>query len=572
MRNRFFALSVCIFLAFSGVLQAQTHADLWHENFVEYIKLAEKDKYEKAIPHLSEASLNAKKAKIDNNAKILTWFIYIGELLTHDPQSKDISEYLRTITSRGPKLGQKSESYGIDLIMANAHILRSAYVKKEWRPVMHITAMQYLNRLETEKVPALAEEDYKFLYQLSEISVSENERMTMIQYIEEQIKDISGEDWYNSAVAVYDGKLENYNFAVRICLDKSKQKNYPEAWAMEGYLYEKGTFIEKDKLKAAESYRTAAQKGSVWGKIAYAGMLIDGIIIPRNCAEAKELLLTARDDENFMKRGGGYHLARLYEKGWEVEQDLETAIQLYADSYTECGWKNIKDLSIKGSVRIENKMVENAIDKELAGTDPRQMSAMELTAVAKRYEAVGAHEKAYHHMQLAADKGGSYSACWMGLKFFKESDDKDYDLLEKAFNLFLKGATGNYAPCNYNVAVMYLYGYGTSPDHEKAYEYFERYINKITVEGYDGYDRSDYLETIGGIRYKDDAIKRGIPLKTVIEEFENASDLYTWAYYREKDSRPEIPIYFYTRAAKKGHPKAEERLKAFKEKQVSNKE
>ena len=175
-------------------------------------------------------------------------------------------------------------------------------------------------------------------------------------------------------------------------------------------------------------------------------------------------------------------------------------------------------------------------------------------------------------MQLAADKGGSYSACWMGLKFFKESDGKDYDLLEKAFNLFLKGATGNYAPCNYNVAVMYLYGYGTSPDHEKAYEYFERYINKITVEGYDGYDRSDYLETIGGIRYKDDAIKRGLPLKTVIEKFENASDLYTWAYYREKDSRPEIPIYFYTRAAKKGHPKAEERLKAFKEKQVSNKE
>ena len=70
MRNRFFALSVCIFLAFSGVLQAQTHADLWHENFVEYIKLAEKDKYEKAIPHLSEASLNAQKPVSHNDHSI----------------------------------------------------------------------------------------------------------------------------------------------------------------------------------------------------------------------------------------------------------------------------------------------------------------------------------------------------------------------------------------------------------------------------------------------------------------------------------------------------------------------
>ncbi len=565
MRNRFFALSICVLIAFSSALQAQTYTDLWRDNFIEYIKFAEKGKHEKALPFLSEASLSAKRAKIDNDVRILTWFTYVVQLMTYDPQSKDISEYIGTIISRGPKLGQKSKSYGIDLIMANAYIFRSVYVKREWRPVMYIMAMQYLNRLETEKVPAVAEEDYKILYQLSEISVSENERMDMIRFIEEQIKDISGEDWYKSAVTAHDRNSKDYNFAVQICLDKSKQKNYPHAWAMDGYMYENGTLVVKDMLKAAESYWTAAQKGSSWGKIAYAGMLIDGNIIPRNYTEAKELLLSVREDTYFIKRGGGYHLARLYENGWEMEQDLETAIQLYVDSYTECSFKNIKDLSLKGSVRIENKMVENAIDQELEGTDPDQMSVMDLTAVARRYEAAGAHEKSYHYMQFAADKGGSYGACRMGRKLFKESDRKDQALLEKAFNLFLKGAEGNYAPCNYNVAVMYLYGYGTSPDHEKAYEYFEKYLNKIKAEGYDGYDESDYLGTISGILYKADAIKRGVPLKKAIEEFENASELYAWAYYREKDSRPEIPIYFYTRAAQKGHPKAAERLMAFKE-------
>lgn len=566
MKYGFVVLFICAFLAFSSVLQAQTPAELWNKNFVEYVKLAEKGKHTKALPYLSEASSNAKEAIINRDLKVLTWYIYIGELIKHNPQSKDISEYSRMITIFGRKLSQKSESYGLDLIMANAYILRSAYVTKEWRPVMYMMAMHYLNRLETENVPIVAENDYKSLYQWSGLSVSERERMNMVMYIETLIIDISGEDWYKAAVTAYDAKMGEYSLVVQTCLDMSKKKNYPIAWAMEGFMYERGAIVEKDELVAAESYRIAAHKGSVWGKIAYAGMLIDGKVIPRNCTEARDLLQSVQGHSVFMKRGGGYHLARLYENGWEVEQNLETAIQLYADSYAECNWKNIKDLSLEGSARIENKMVEKVIDQELDGIDPTQMSVMDLTAVARRYEAVGAHEKSYLYMALAADKGGAYGACRIGLKLFKDSDRKDQDLLKEAFNLFLKGSDGNYAPCSYNVAVMYLYGYGISPDHEKAYEYFEKYMTRINAEGYAAYDGSDYLSTITGIRYKPDAIKRGVPLKDAIDYFENASDLYDWACFRERDSRPEIPIYFYTRAAQKGHQKAAERLQVFKEK------
>ena len=155
---------------------------------------------------------------------------------------------------------------------------------------------------------------------------------------------------------------------------------------------------------------------------------------------------------------------------------------------------------------------------------------------------------------------------------FNDSRRTDPELLREAFRYFEMGSQGNYAPCCHNAAIMYLYGYGVSPDHDKAYECFEQFVGKIASEGYGEYVQSDYIPTISGVKYKADAIKRGVPLKDAIEMFNDASSLYEWAVYRERDSRPEIVIYFYSRAMLYGHPKAESMLNKYKERISDSKE
>jgi flagellar biosynthesis regulator FlbT len=63
-----------------------------------------------------------------------------------------------------------------------------------------------------------------------------------------------------------------------------------------------------------------------------------------------------------------------------------------------------------------------------------------------------------------------------------------------------------------------------------------------------------------------------VPLKKAMEMFNDASSLYEWAVYREQDSRPEVVIYFYTRAMLYGHPKAEFKLNKYKERISDTKE
>ena len=572
MKTRLIILLFCLYVCCPGILNAQTYSELWETNMLEYCRYAERGKPEKGMQNLATASECAWKSKMHKEVKILTWYLYLSELVAHDPQNEAISEYSSLITIYAPKFKDKPSSYGIELITANAYILRVPYVKPVWRPVMYALALTYLERLDS--MPAVAEEDYRIFYDMSGLSVSADERKNMISYIEEQIRNFSGEEWYNAAVQAH-GKSDDdggYGLASLFCLDQGMEKNYPDAWALSGFIHEKGTLLKKDMQIAADDYRTAAQKGSVWGKIAYAGMLIDGSCVAKDYAQARDLLLSVNENSEFMKRGGGYQLARLYENGWEVGKDLETALVYYMECYEKCIWKSVRNLCADGSKRIENMMIVHALDAEVADRDPYNMDMNELSAIARRYYTAESYERAYHFMKIAAERGDSYSACRLGVKLFTDSRGTDPELLQEALRYFEMGSKGNYAPCCHNAAIMYLYGYGVSPDHDKSYEYFEQFVGKITSEGYDEYVQSDYLSTISGTKYKADAIKRGVPLKKAMEMFNDASSLYEWAVYRERDSRPEVVIYFYTRAMLYGHPKAEFKLNKYKERISDTKE
>ncbi len=553
-------------MASTAFVKAQTADELWHDNLLQYLEYVQKGKTDKTLKPMADCARHAKKAKvIDNNMKVLTWYLYLAELIKQAPQSRDIGEYSALICNYGSQLEEKPLSYGLDMITANAYLLRTAYVKPEWKPVMLVNAYSLLNRLEEEKVASVVEEDYEGFYGLAQLSVSNEERLNMMNYVLQQMESLSGKDWYDAAQNAHDHyKFDGYRQAALTCVSMSEKKEFADAWALHGYMHEIGRVVEKDKTQAAHYYKAAADKGSVWGKVEYAALLIGGKIVKQNYAQALQLLTSVEDKPDFLRYGGGYYLGRLYENGWAVETDREKAMMLYTDSFEKCIWKGTKKLSYEGSKRLENKLVEEAIDQEMAGVDTKGMSAEELTAIAQRYETVGAQRKALDYLLQAVDKGSSYSACRLGMKWFDSANKKNQVLLQGAFRLFQKGAEGNYAPCKYNVAVMYLYGYGTSPNHDMALDYYNRYMEQIAAEGYNEYEKDDYIGTITGMLYKAEATKQGVPLKKAIDEFNQPAELYQWARFRERDSRPEISIYFYTRAMQKGHPKAAERLEAFK--------
>ena len=122
MKTRLIILLFCLYVCCPGILNAQTYQELWETNMLEYCRYAERGKPEKGMMNLATASECARKSKMHKEVKILTWYLYLSELVAHDPQNEAISEYSRLITVYAPKLKDKPSSYGIELITANAYI------------------------------------------------------------------------------------------------------------------------------------------------------------------------------------------------------------------------------------------------------------------------------------------------------------------------------------------------------------------------------------------------------------------------------------------------------------------
>lgn len=553
-------------LAISPV-KAQSKEQKCLQKLSEYLTCIEKQQWDKAMKPIADCAFYANSAvNLEKDLRIFCWYLYLRELIKHDPNNrKDIIDYCQSICFHGYKYDKKPKSYGLELIVANAFIINSKYTNEVWAPIKLANALRILTRLEDMNIQPNVEKDYEPFYELSGLSVSDTERLKMIDYTVKLMEKFSGFQWFNSAEKALENRdMEGYPFAAYFCLLQSENKNYPDAWALHGHMFEYGKVLNRDLDQAVKYYKQASGKGSVWGKIEYAGFLIDGKIIEKDCLQALQLLNSATNESDFFRYGGGYQLGRLYEYGCGVEANLEKAIELYTSSYEKCIWTKQKELSYKASMRLENKIVEELIDAEVAGLDINQMSVDELMTIAQRYKEINAMFKAVTYEEAAARKGSSYSACKIGMRYYDLSKQKDDIWIKYAFEFIEIGSKGDYAPCKYNLAVMYLYGYGTLPDHEKALELYNKYIEQISAEGYEEYSKDDYLPTITGTYYYEKARKEGIPLKKALDDFNNRDILYKWAKYRERDRRPEISIYFYTRAAQKGHPKAAEQLEKFK--------
>lgn len=182
--------------------------------------------------------------------------------------------------------------------------------------------------------------------------------------------------------------------------------------------------------------------------------------------------------------------------------------------------------------------------------------AKDLAIVADAYKSFKKNDKSLEFRKMAADKGHGKSACIYAVALY-DKDKRNPEL----FRILSLNEKSQYLPLIYNLAVAYVYGYGTAPDHEKARKYLNLFLELAEDEMINDYDIKEYIPTIGGKAFLDRDIKRGLRLKSVLDSFENPSALYNWGHYRQNDAPREVWLYFLKRAAAKGSEKAVARLK-----------
>lgn len=552
-------------LCLAGNLYAQKSQQLWEENFKKYIRYADRNNTEEKIASISSAAYYAKKSVwLDDNMKMITWYCYMYEALQANLNHSKFSDYVYMLTYNAGNLDKTPTSYAHELMAAYGNIYFSMKSKPKFKVEYLIRAKMILERLATSGLPASAENDYKKYYDLANLEVSDKERVAMLAHVNSSLESCNAIDFLEAAKHISKNAESASRGAIALkAAHMSAEKGNVDAWAQLGYMYEYGAGVQKDMNTATLNYLTAAEKGSLWGELRYAGLLIEGKNISQDYSKALSILNSNSSKGDFHTYGGGYYLASIYENGWGVHHDYVKAVELYTQSYNRCIFQNLKNYSYKGSARCENKIAEEYIDMEIATLDIYSLDDKQLAGFAERYANIGAKDKALKYTELAISNGSAFCAFRLAMHYFEKSDRKDFGLMKKSFDNFKIAADGNYAPAKYNLSIAYLYGYGVTPDHDLALNYYQKYYEQISSEGYYEYGIDDYLSIITGTRYKNDDIMNGSILLMTIEEFKSPELLYTWATYRERDSAPEVVIYFYKRAAQFGHEKAQERLENF---------
>jgi TPR repeat protein len=564
MIKRFYICILTLYCISLSNLNAQNAKKDLIDTWSKFILASYRQQPKKKLKAISDCVQYAEEVPdLGLEEKMLYWYMYMDILSENDPYNMNVLLYADKIWKAG--YDANNNSYGMELILVRTCLTSAKSCQAVWNPIFLSRALIVLGRMKRNKVKPEVNPELILNYTMAGINVSEDEYEWLLVYASEQMKSISGEEWYQAAQrAMKDPKGPGNRNVVAYCVEKSEKLNYLDSWALHGIILEGWSVWKCDSVQALEYYRQAKEKGSVLGTVKYAEYLIDGYVVNPDYEQAYKLLSSMENNPDFLIQGGGYQLGRLYENGLWVKQDFERAANLYTESYDKCIWKNRKKLSYEASTRLTKIIAENYLDKEVSQKDTSMMDATEYYELARWYEALGEHEKYNEYLKLAAEKGNSYCACLLGVRCYKSSKNRTEELEKKAFDFFAKGAKGNYAPCKYNLAIMYIYGYGTVPDYDKAWEMCEQYINLIRTNN-EYYDQQMYLPLN---RILDDYsfwnVKSGLLLLKELEFSDTPQNLYSSAKNSENKGRPEIPIYFYTRAIQEGHPQAAEELEKYK--------
>lgn len=549
-----------LFLAFTfccatSLAQNSSPAEKVADALNQYVKLSKKGKQSEASDQISRAAYIAKDQayKLGHPLASLVAYVNLLDMRKHRPKS-NIWYTASDVCAYGAQPDAPLLSYTLTLATADAKMEMGKRCKPQYKAIYYLTANFLLDSLRTRTPDP---DDFSILrpvFKTAGFNVSKETTDRLYKEINDSLVNLTAKEWFMAAcLAVDDKDLKKRADIIDTCIAEAEKKGYADASALLGHMFQNGIIVIKSKQKADSLYSKAAEKGGIWGGMQHAKSLIDA----GKYKEAYESLLSFETHEEFSREGGNYLLGILAEKGIGHETGTDAAKRFYTANIPVCRWNKWKKDS---QIRIDSIAVMTFEDELAAMRKDKgpydNWKAKDLAIVADTYKRFKKNDKSLEFRKMAAEKGHGKSACIYAVSIY-DKDKRDPEL----FRILSSNEKSQYLPLIYNLAVVYVYGYGIAPDHGKAREYLDLFLELAEDEIIDDYDIKEYIPTVGGKAFSDRDIKSGLRLKSVLDGFESPSMLYNWGHYRQNDAPREVWLYFLKRAAEKGSEKAMERLK-----------
>lgn len=283
------------------------------------------------------------------------------------------------------------------------------------------------------------------------------------------------------------------------------------AQAYLGKLYEIGSSLEKNLEESAKWYEASAYSGNSYGQFWLAqkketsgdyasaaqwyekAIAQEDYIAPYAQNSLGDLYYFGRGVEQsyetaflwFQKSANNRHpngksnLAHMYEHGYGISKNNETAINLYEEIIATVDSDDLKSSSLNSLGNIYSRE-NNFYNLEKAVSYYQKAIALDnniysLYSIGKMYNdgkgVLKNPAKAKEYLEKSAQSGYNAAEYELGL-LYKTNND-----LQSAFKWFEKSAQNDYAAAQYELGLMYFYGKGVAKNNGTAAKWIENAYN-----------------------------------------------------------------------------------------------
>ena len=273
----------------------------------------------------------------------------------------------------------------------------------------------------------------------------------------------------------FDEIEKNYQEAA-FWFTKAAEKGHPQALNDLGNMYNFGMHFEKDRMKALDLYRQAAEAGGDAGKYNYGSELIQSndVIIRNKGLE----LITSAADNGYIK--AQLNLGQIYLGAYNLEVDYQKSFNYFRAAAEQGDLEGLTSLGVsyaRGYGCEKNQEKANELYKMAAD----QGDAQAQFNLGWNYHYGSGVEKdldeAIKYYSLAADQ--KHPAGLRGLgELYEIASDESSEYLDMAVNLYHQAAELGDLVAEYNLGVFYEYGTGVDIDLQTSAMYLERAATK----------------------------------------------------------------------------------------------
>lgn len=566
----------------------QNHVD---EILTEFNRIKDKKPYINASDILLQAS-NAASRSFDKRPHIIIRTAHQKYMMDHNivwlDKSTEYHEW-KGLLQIYDFLKKPYRKYGVTYLNAWARLYFLKYRDSNVIP-LELTKLQYT----LENMPPFEiEPEFKQYYELLDGCISEKNRLKMLDFVKNEKKKYSADDWlYSGVLAILDSKSNKYIIPIIEYVQKIDQTT---ADALLGYYIEingpsikkllkdndsyAGRFMYKSlyqgkdtpditnlRTKMLELYAKSASKGNVLGSIRYANF-----IYGKEPDKAMSILSCVEGHDQFAEYAGSLVKAQILAKS-DIEEDVRETSRLTQECIDKC----IDSFQVKSAKKLYNdcqtkiSLFDMQHYEQLINIDDALPE--DLIAIAKGYESIeGCEKKAMEYYRLAADLDDIESLCRVTLYDLyngvsEENEQKTID----ASNIILKNAESGFIPFLYNAIVVKLFGLnGMPPNPTEAEKLFNQLKTKLVN------DKAKDLKDTGLIIASEDIsyiCRGGEDFDAAFNNYEKALRNYKDALQKETNHEYKDAEWFYNWARTWGHPLAEPKQTLMIKKQKQKKQ